>query len=202
MDWPKVIAEEAKLQPIIRISDLAKRYRLSVTTIQKALSRQVQRGFVERVSPDVYVNKLARVDPRELVAVLRPNSYISLESALSEYGISTQLPTLLTCISDSFTRDINTESIHIAFHTIKNDLFWGFTEKKGRYFTYRIAEPEKAVLDWIYIRRQDSLPTATDEFNLDGLDRKRFLDYVEKYPSSVKQIALYTLAGAAHLVSQ
>ena len=81
-------------------------------------------------------------------------------------------------------------------------MFWGFTEKKGRYFSYRIAEPEKALLDWIYIRRQDSLPTATDEFTLDKLDRKRVLDYVEKYPSSVKQIALYTLAGASHLVSQ
>lgn len=202
MDWPKFIADEAKSQPIIRVSDVAKRYRLSATTIQKALSRQVQRGFVERLSADIYVNKLVRVDPRELVAVLRPNTYISLESALSEYGISTQAPTRLTCISDSYTRDINTESIHIAFHTIKKDLFWGFTEKKGRYFTYRIAEPEKALLDWIYIRRQDSLPTATDEFNLDRLDRKRFLDYVEKYPSSVKQIALYTLAGAPHLVSQ
>jgi predicted transcriptional regulator of viral defense system len=202
LDWPKFIADEARSHPIIRVSDVAKRYRLSSTTIQKSLSRQVQKGFLERVSVDVYVNKLARLDTRELVGVLRPNTYVSLESALSEYGISTQVPTGLTCISDSYTRDINTESIHIAFHTIKNDLFWGFTEKKGRYFNYRIAEPEKALLDWIYIRRQDSLPTATDEFNLDRLDRKRFLDYVEKYPSSVKQIALYTLAGAAHLVSQ
>jgi predicted transcriptional regulator of viral defense system len=202
MDWPKVIADEAKSRPIIRISDFAKRYGLSAITIQKALSRQVQKGFVERVSPDIYVNKLARIDPRELVAILRPNSYISLESALSEYGISTQVPTRLTCISDSYTRDINSDSIHIAFHKIKKHLFWGFTEKKGRYFSYRIAEPEKALLDWIYIRRQDSLPTATDELNLDKLDRKRFLEYVEKYPSSVKQIALYTLAGASHLVSQ
>jgi predicted transcriptional regulator of viral defense system len=159
-------------------------------TVHAALKRQEKKGFVEHILPKVYLNKLVRgFDQRELVNVVRPDAYISLESALAEWGISKQIPSKLTCVSPSFNRDINTASVHIALHTIKKQPHAGVTKKKGRYLSYYIAEPEKALLDWIYIQGKNGLPVITDEFDLGSLNRTRFLDYSKDYPVRVQRDA-------------
>jgi len=43
---------------------------------------------------------------------------------------------------------------------LKRDL--GFTRKKTRYGAYHLAEPEKALLDWIYFKSVDGLPIETE----------------------------------------
>jgi len=187
MDWSKFIVEASKTRLVIDADAVAKQHRLSLRSIHAALKRQEEKGFVEHISSKLYLNKLARgFDQRELVNVVRPDAYISLESALAEWGISKQVPSKLTCVSPSFDRDINTPSVHISLHTIKRELYWGFTKKKGRYLTYHIAEPEKAFLDWIYIQRKNALPVTMDEFNLEHLDRTRLLEYSKKYPVGVQ----------------
>lgn len=195
MDWVKFLALDSKTKALIQADTLARQHQLSVRSVHAALKRQEQKGIVERVSRNVYINKLARgFDPRELIGVLRPSSYISLESALAEAGISSQLPVLLTCVSASYVREIKPRSVHITFRKIKEELFWGFTEKKGRYLSYKIAEAEKALLDWVYFRRMDALPVSLDELRLELLNRSRLLGYAKKYPKPVQQVVLCALA--------
>jgi len=50
------------------------------------------------------------------------------------------------------TQEDKSPSIEILYRKISRGLFWGFLEKKGRYASYKIAELEKALLDWIYFR--------------------------------------------------
>jgi len=50
-------------------------------------------------------------------------------------------------------RTIKTKSLNISYRKIKRDIILGFFKrKKTRYSTYKIAEPEKALLDWIYFQ--------------------------------------------------
>ncbi len=197
MDWSKFVAAESKTRAVIDADDVAKQHRLALHSVHAALKRQEKKGFVEQISSKLYLNKLARgFDQRELVNIVRPDAYISLESALAEWGISKQVPSELTCVSPSFNRDINTPSVHISVHTIKRELYWGITKKKGRYLTYHIAEPEKAFLDWIYIQRKNALPVTTDEFNLEPLDRTRLLEYSKKYPIGVQHAVRDVLLSA------
>ena len=51
----------------------------------------------------------------------------------------------------------------------------------------RIAEQEKALLDWIYLQRQEGLPTAFDELNLKAIDWRKLHRYALKYPQSVRR---------------
>jgi predicted transcriptional regulator of viral defense system len=153
-----------------------------------ALRRQERRGLVEHVSNKVYINKLAHdFSPRELVGVLRPNAYISLESALAEWGISTQSPSSLTCVTTGFPRRFRTQSVRIVYRHIGEHLYWGFQEKRTRHGSYKIAEPEKALLDWIYLQREESLPVALDELNLKVTERTKLLEYASRYPIPVQQ---------------
>jgi predicted transcriptional regulator of viral defense system len=195
VDWSKVIASESRTRAIIQTNDYAKKYKLTIRSVHAALKRQEERGLVERVSNKIYINKLAKgFSQRDLLHVLRPDSYISLESALAEFGVTSQIPRVLTCVSPKYVRNIKSRTVHITFRTLKKDLCWGYLSKKTRYSLYHIAEPEKALLDWIYFRRAENLPLDTDEFVLSELDRTRLLEYAKRYPVLVETEILRLLA--------
>ena len=186
MDWIATVAKEAKTSAVIRIREIASKYSLSLSTVSKASKRQEKKGIIEHIEDGIYLNKLtAGFSSRDIINELRPNAYISLETALAEWGLSTQSPVALTCVSTSKARTIRTESAHITYRKIKEDLFWGFLEKKTRYTTYKIAEPEKALLDWIYFHLQDGLPVQLDEVQFQKLNQSKLLEYAKKYPSTV-----------------
>jgi len=188
LDWARTLRKEASRSAILRADDLARRYGIAEAVVGNALRRQERRGLVEHVSRRLYVNKLAHdFSARELVSILRPEAYISLESALAEWGISTQSPSALTCVTTGFPRKFRSASVHILYRHIGKKLYWGFEHKRTLRGSYRIAEPEKALLDWLYLQRQDGLPTAFDELNLKGIDRKKLLRYAVKYPNSVRR---------------
>lgn len=142
----------------MRSDELAQRYGIAEAVVGNALRRQEARGLVEHVSRRLYVNKLAQdFSSRDLVGILRPDAYISLETALAEWGISTQSPSALTCVTTGFPREFRTASVQIAYRHISKKLNWGFETKRTRHGSYRIAEPEKAFLDWVYLQRQEGV---------------------------------------------
>lgn len=188
MDWAVTLQKEAQRSAILRSDDIARRYGIVESAVGNALRRQERRGLVEHVSNKVYINKLAHdFSPRELVGILRLNAYISLESALVEWGISTQSPSSLTCVTTGFPRKFRTPSIRIIYRHIGKHLYWGFQDKRTRHGSYKIAEPEKALLDWIYLQRQEGLPVALDELNLKVTDKKKLLEYASSYPIPVQE---------------
>jgi predicted transcriptional regulator of viral defense system len=187
LDWAKTLRKEGSRSAILLSDELARKYGIAEAVIGNALRRQERRGLVEHISRRLYVNKLAHdFSPRELVSILRADAYISLESALSEWGISTQSPSALTCVTTGFPREFRRPSVQIVYRHIAKKLHWGFETKRTRHGSYRIAEPEKAFLDWIYLQRQEGLPTAFDELNLKTIDWRKLHRYALKYPQSVR----------------
>ena len=198
MDWAATLRKEALRSSILRSDELAHRYGISEAAVGNALRRQERRGLVEHISRKIYVNKLAHdFSPRELVGILRPNAYISLESALADWGISTQSPSALTCVTTGFPRKFHSASVNIAYRHIGKNLFWGFQEKRTRHASYKIAEPEKALLDWVYLQRQEGLPVVLDELSLNAIDKKKLQKYALRYPNSVQRTVqeMLTVSG-------
>lgn len=194
MDWVKTIAAEAKKTPVLRIGDLASRYQISGSAVARALGRQKKRGLVEQLTSDTYLNRFATgVTPRDVLNILVPDSYISLGTALAEWGLSTQSPVSLTAVTTAKLKKIKSPSVDIFYRKIHRDLFWGFQTKKGRYGTYQIAEPEKALLDWIYFRLKDGLPVEFDEIGFDKLSRARLVAYAKRFPNSVIQTMFFPM---------
>jgi len=194
LDWVATLASEAATNPLVRIRDITSRYRVSNTTVSKALRRQANRGLLEKLSDDSYLNKLASSSTsRDIVNQLVPDSYVSLASALAELGLSSQNPIATTCVTISWRRKISTPSVQITYRKIRRGLFWGYVEKKSRYGKYKIAEPEKALLDWIYFTLQDGSPVQLDEIRFDKLSRARLVAYAKKFPSTVMQALFFPM---------
>jgi predicted transcriptional regulator of viral defense system len=188
MNWTTILTNEARTNCVLRLDDLARRYKRSEPVIRNALRRQEQKGLVERVSTKLYINHLnQQFSPRDLVNLLRPKSYISLESALVEKGVINQSPSALTCVTPAHPRSYRTKSANIVYRKISPNLYWGYEERTTRYNKYLIAEPEKALLDWIYLNRQEGLPTPLDEFQLQFLSVSKLRQYADKFPRTVQQ---------------
>ncbi len=195
MNWTTILTEEARRNCILRSDELARRYKLSEAAVRNALRRHEGRGLVERVSTRIYINHLnQQFSPRDLVNVLRPESYISLESVMVEKGITSQSPSVLTCVTLGYPQSFRTKSVGIVYRKISSDLYWGYEQKATRYNNYLIAEPEKALLDWIYLTRQEGLPTPFDELQLQFLSAAKLRKYSERFPrtvqSSIKDLLL------------
>ncbi len=195
MDWAKLLKEEARRSDVILAGEFANRHGVSLANLRTALARQKARGFVERVTDGIYVNKFAAdFSAFDLVAVLRPRAYVSLESALHHWGISTQIPVALTCVTTGKTGDFRTPSLSISFRRISQKLFWGFSEKQTRYARYKIALPEKAVLDWVYLTLQGGHRPDLDEFDFKRVSKSKLIEFAGKYPSTVLDLLLRHLA--------
>ena len=190
MNWTTILTDEARENCILRTDDLARKRNLPVSVVRNALRRYELRGLVERVSTKIYVNHLnQQFSPRDLVNILRPESYISLESALVENGVITQSPSALTCVTSGYPQTFRSKSVNIVYRKVSAELLWGAEVKATRFNKYRIAEPEKALLDWIYLSRQEGLPTPLDELQLQPLQTAKLLDYAERFPRTVREIA-------------
>jgi predicted transcriptional regulator of viral defense system len=188
MNWATILAEESRKNSLLRLDELARQYNLQEIVARNALRRYEARGLVEHVSNKIYINRLnQQFSPRDLVNLLRPESYISLESALVDRGITSQSPAVLTCVTTGYPKVFRSRSVTIVYRRISRELYWGFEEKTTRYNQYRIAEPEKALLDWIYLNRQEGLPTPLDEINLRFLDRQKLVNYAKQFPRTVQQ---------------
>jgi hypothetical protein len=129
LDWAATLRKEGQRSAILRSDDIARRYGMVENAVGSALRRQERRGLVEHVSNKVYINKLAHdFSPRELVGVLRPKAYISLESALAEWGISTQSPSSLTCVTTGFPQDF-VPQVFALFIGISASIYFGVSRK-------------------------------------------------------------------------
>ena len=188
MNWTTILSDEARRNCILRSDALARQHKLSEAVVRNALRRYEARGLVERVSKKIYINHFnQQFSPRDLVNVLRPESYISLESALVEKGITSQSPSVLTCVTTGYPQSFRAKSAGLVYRKISSELYWGYEEKATRYNKYLIAEPEKALLDWVYLNRQEGLPTPLDELQLHFLAPAKLREYARRFPRTVQE---------------
>ncbi len=133
---------------------LSQLFRESGDTLNKSLSRHQRTGMIERISRGLYINPRARPLPPTCFSALPPFlrpwdlNYLSLESALSEAGWLSQLPSRLTLMTTGRSQTFRTPYGTIDFtHTarpidaLRDDLV--FDDRRKLY----VAKPERALRD-------------------------------------------------------
>jgi len=91
-------------------------------------------------------------------------------------------------------KEYRTPEFAITLRSISEHLFWGFVERQTRYSKYRIAEPEKVLLDWVYLTLQSGLTSHLDEIELHSLDQQKLVKYASKCPGTVRNALANSLA--------
>ncbi|MCX5751249.1 MAG: hypothetical protein NT099_06250 [Candidatus Saganbacteria bacterium] len=129
------------------------------------LSLWQKKGYLFKIRNGLYVfaDQLACVLPEEIAFRLYSPSYISLEKALSVYGIIPEMVYGITSVTPKTTREFRNKFGDFTYRHIKSDLFFGYREDKDR--KCLMAEPEKALLDYLYFNLSKIDPCeAIEEF--------------------------------------
>ena len=84
--------------------------------------------------------------------VLKPHSYLSLQSALSWYGLIPEFVPVVTSVSTARPQSIETPLGKFEYRHISKDYFWGYQQLElANKQTAFVARPEKALLDLVYL---------------------------------------------------
>jgi len=115
-------------------------------------------------------------------------SYISLETALEYYGMIPEATFSMTSITTKKTNSYSNERGIFTYRSIKNTLFFGYKILKNNTLPVLIAEPEKAVLDYLYLHpeiqtAQDMEAIRLNQESLDSLDWEKLAQYLELFNS-------------------
>jgi len=108
---------------------------------------KIMRGFY------IFSNKKFNDNDLCLIAnKLREPSYLSIEYALQYHSLIPEAVFLYTSISTKKTSAIKSPIGNFSYHSIKENLFFGYTIEGQGNSKFKIAEPEKALLDLLYLR--------------------------------------------------
>lgn len=151
-----------------------------------------QKGYVKGIIKGYYVFSDAAINEQtlfEMANKIYSPSYISLESALSFYGIIPEGVYHVTSISTRRTYTFNTEEAIFSYRTLKPGLFFGYHLINAHNKAYKFAEAEKAVLDYFYLNprinsKEDikSLRYNSDVFSK-LIKKRKFRSYLRRYGS-------------------
>lgn len=172
-------------KPALTTQDAALHLRMSVPAASRALARLAAAGLVLRVRRGLW--SLDReIDPLRLPEHLTAPfpAYVSLQSALYLHGMLSQIPQVVYVASLAPTRTVRTSLGVYSVHRLAPRFFGGFETTEGG---VRLARPEKALLDVLYLTPARSrlfarLPEIEIPATFDRDEARRWVRRIPKGP--------------------
>lgn len=147
-------------------------------TFFSMLNRLTRQNILQKLERDKYLRVGGHVHDFRIANFLYEPSYVSLEAALNFHGVLSQFPYEIASMTTRkpVTKTIDEKTYRYA--RIKKTFFWGYEPAQG----FLIAQPEKALLDLLYLMSKGLAIVHTDELDTSKLDRARFDLYAKKFP--------------------
>ncbi len=157
-----------------RFNDYLREHKLHVFSIYDAAKLiSKRRAYASKfLASDRYIKRAERglyytmdASEYEVASRIAFPSYISLVSALRFYNLTEQIPHIIFVMAAVQHRPMhNLGGFEVKFKKLKRELFYGYGKADGA----MIADPEKAVIDMIYLNEfVEYAEEAVEERNLD-----------------------------------
>jgi len=144
------------------------------------LEAYTKRGLLSRLKKGLYALK-EMVPSEEMIAnALYKPSYISLEYALARYGIIPEMPYTITSVTTRITASFVVGDKEFSYKKIKQKAFTGYRPERVGERTVFIADPEKALADYLYFVSLGK-KRLNDRLMLSRLERKKILSYANLF---------------------
>ncbi|MEA3449958.1 MAG: hypothetical protein U9Q85_03215 [Patescibacteria group bacterium] len=156
--------------PIITLADIRS---LAQNFDRRRLSEWQERGYIRKLANNFYIFSDKEINENNLNIIankLYQPSYLSLEYALSYYSLIPETVYWLTSVSTRKTNKIEIDIANFSYRKIKKNLFFGYTLKRinNNDVYFKIAEPEKAILDFLYLRKDIKDKDSISELRISG----------------------------------
>ena len=172
------ILEPAKRLPFFSMENLGGSEKDN-NYLKTLISRYVKRGVIIRLKKGKYVSReyVKSLERRQEVdeylewvgCKLYESAYISLDYVLAKHSAITEMPQVLTFMSDKKPVVFRNILGVFAYRHIKPTLFTGYSIIKKGSFYIPTATLAKALFDWLYLRQYSLVDSeAIKELRLNG----------------------------------
>ncbi len=186
--------------PVINISSL-EGADIDSYSLRDNINKWTKKGYIYRLKNNLYTlnenDRKTGVSRFFIANYIYTPSYVSLEYAMYHYGLIPENVYEMTSVTTVKTAKFENHFGVFSYSNIKPDLFFGYTAFKDENdMRVVIATPEKALLDFVYLRfcrrkAQGALEGFIEKNrvqNLKTLDRKKYNEYVLKYPERHREV--------------
>lgn len=148
---------------------------------RKRLTEWQKKGYLQKIVREYYLFKDLQKDTSlwwYIANCIYEPSYITLQSALNYYGFIPEAVFHITSITTKRTRRLDAPEMRFIYRNIKNSCYFGYKLlpfRDGHHI--RVAEPEKALLDLLYL--EISLDSK-DAFEAWRLNKEMILETINK----------------------
>ena len=144
------------------------------------LEEYTRAGLFLRLKKGLYALKSDLPPEEEIANLLYRPSYISLEYAMGTYNILMEMTYSITSVSPQPTRTFAVGGQTFSYLTIQKRAFTGYVPVKRRGRTVLMAEPEKALVDYLYFVSLGKKP-SNDRLNTSALEAEKAWHYASLY---------------------
>lgn len=152
----------------------------------KNLINWQKKGYIQKLRNSLYCFSDLQISQNALFSIankIYKPSYVSLETALSYYGFIPEGVFSFTSVSTLKTNRFNNHFGTFIYKSIKKDAFFAYKIIENKDLKFKIAEPEKAILDYFYlnhnINTQDDFSAI--RFNKSIIKTEVDFEKMEKY---------------------
>ncbi|MCX5726190.1 MAG: hypothetical protein NT030_03225 [Candidatus Saganbacteria bacterium] len=154
---------------------------LSERAAQQLVWRYKAKGYIFELKKGLYALKSNRPNTYQIANRLYQPSYISFDAALSFHRIIPETIYAITSATTRTTREFKVEGVRYAYHRIKKSIFTGY--KLVRYLDVGVnmAEPEKALADYLYYIDIRQRGLHYERIDLKKIKQARLKEYIKLY---------------------
>jgi predicted transcriptional regulator of viral defense system len=173
MKWQELLTI-ARNTPVFS-SSLLLAGRGSAGAVRRQLDRWVKSGRLLQLRRGVYAvappYQAEAPHPFLVANHLRKPSYVSLQSALSHYGMIPEFVPVTTSVTMSRPEELQTPLGPFLFRHVKKSAFFGYAQTEiSRGQPVFLASPEKALLDLLYLTPGSDSPAYIEELRFEPTD--------------------------------
>ena len=143
------------------------------------LDRWQKKGYIKRIKKEYYYFTDKEIDQNFLFYLsnkIYSPSYISLEKAFQYYDFIPEEIFQITSVSSKKTTKFTTSMGNFSYRHIKPSIFFGYRMLDYGKQKILLAEPEKAVLDYLYLNPRLK---AADDFREMRINKQEFLEKID-----------------------
>lgn len=144
------------------------------------ISRNVKSGLFLKLRNNYYMLKSSSPPLYSIANKLYQPSYVSLESALSHYGIIPEAVYAVTSVTAKPTREFKTPRAVFSYQRIKKSVFTGYSPVPMEGSIVLMAQPEKALADYLYFVDLKKI-SLNDRLNLKNIHKDKFLEFISMF---------------------
>lgn len=150
------------------------------------LSEWQDKGYIKKLRRGYYIFADETLSEEVLFLIanqLYEPSYVSLEMAFSQYNLIPEAVYSVTSVTSKKTAQFETPITTFFYRSVKPDLMFGYHLEVLGEQKYKIAEMEKAVLDYLYLNPSINNESAFAglRFNADAFLREADLETFARY---------------------